>query len=281
MRAPNGVMHSAEGEAISAETQVLMFQRKRHKPMLGIVFLCCFTRIALCDDVSNSIDAFDQAVSPERFGTEIVNADTRAPSANVTDHASPRVKRRPYKTTAIQIPRKSDVLAYYSDRAVSDSVRRYMFDISRKNNPSFARIADRSFGSDASLTRFDRMFAPYGYTGQNVGDALAGALILLWEVANNADAFRYEAGIRSIRESVRRAVEQNGKAVTLSNAEKQRNAEILKYGSIFFVDTIEQLQEGGDYEDLRECRDQAARTARRFGVNLYRTSFTDHGFVSR
>jgi hypothetical protein len=118
------------------------------------------------------------------------------------------------------------------------------------------------------------MFTPYGYARQNIGDALAGTLILLWEVVNNADAFRHGPGIRSVRDSVHAVLAQKPKIQALSDAEKQRNAEIAKYGSIFFIDTCKQLRMAGDYESLRKCRDSAARAASRFGINPYRTSFT-------
>jgi hypothetical protein len=103
------------------------------------------------------------------------------------------------------------------------------------------------------------MFTPYGYARQNIGDALAGTLILLWEVVNNADAFRHGPGIRSVRDSVHAVLAQKPKIQALSDAEKQRNAEIAKYGSIFFIDTCKQLRMAGDYESLRKCRDSAAR----------------------
>jgi hypothetical protein len=102
------------------------------------------------------------------------------------------------------------------------------------------------------------MFTPYGYARQNIGDALAGTLILLWEVVNNADAFRHGPGIRSVRDSVHAVLAQKPKIQALSDAEKQRNAEIAKYGSIFFIDTCKQLRMAGDYESLRKCRDSAA-----------------------
>ncbi len=97
------------------------------------------------------------------------------------------------------------------------------------NDMTALPAVEKRFENDAILHRFDRMFSPYGFSSQNLGDAVAGYLIASWEIINNVDAAQNAEGIRRVREAVRRRMKGQGKVTALSDTDKQRYSEVFKY----------------------------------------------------
>lgn len=251
----------------------LIMISKRHHSLSPLVVTIVLTFLTgppkmLGDDISRDLGL-------QRMGPDIINVNPGPVDATLGQGKHGGRRKSPVANNAPS----SNVLAYTSSQAVAESVRRYMFDTATKNNAAAIPISKKWFANDSLLKRFDRKFAPYGFSSQNLGDTVAGYLIVSWEIVNNTDSSRNAVGIRHVREAVRRTMEQNGKAAALSNTDKQRYSEILKYGTVVFIDNMKQLQQTHDYAGQRTFQNQVATWALNFGLDVRRTQLTDRGFV--
>ena len=148
-----------------------------------------------------------------------------------------------------------------------------------QNDMSTLAAVDKRFANDALLHRFDRMFAPYGFSSHNLGDSVAGYLVASWEVINNTDASGNVQGIRRVREAVRNKMKEKKKVAALSDTDKQRYSEIFKYLTILIIDRMDELKQKHNEAGERQLREQAAQPPLKIGIDLRKMRLTDQGFV--
>jgi hypothetical protein len=162
---------------------------------------------------------------------------------------------------------------------VTDSLRGFMIAKVTQNDMAAIPATEKRFANDALLHRFDRMFSPYGFSSQNLGDTMTGYLIASWEIINNVDASRNVEGIRRVREAVRSKMKQKGKVTALSDMDKQRYSEILKYITILSVDQMAELKLKHNEAGQRQLQELLAKPALKVGLDLRRLRLTDQGLV--
>ncbi len=232
------------------------------------------------DDVTNAVDAFDRDLGLERFGSDIVNTEPQSSAAESSDSAaSPKKNENHRKPPVYHAVLSSDALTFHSNQRVTDSLRGFMIAKVTQNDMAAIPAAEKRFANDALLHRFDHMFSPYGFSSQNVGDTVAGYLIASWEIINNVDAARNAEGIRRVREAVRSKMKQKGKVTALSDTDKQRYSEIIKYITILSVDQMAELKQKHNEAGQRQLQEILAKPALKIGLDLRRLRLTDQGFV--
>jgi uncharacterized protein DUF6683 len=232
------------------------------------------------DDVTNAVDAFDRDLGLERFGPDIVNTQPQSSAGESSDSAtSPKKNENHRKSPVSHVALSADSLTFHSNQRVTDSLRGFMIAKVTQNDMAAIPAAEKRFANDALLHRFDRMFSPYGFSSQNVGDTVAGYLIASWEIINNVDASRNVEGIRRVREAVRSKMKQKGKVTALSDTDKQRYSEIIKYITILSVDQMAELKQKHNEAGQRQLQELLAKPALKVGLDLRRLRLTDQGFV--
>jgi hypothetical protein len=239
-----------------------------------------FTPKVLADDISNAVDAFDRDLGLERMGPDIVNTDQQSPVAETSNSESTSKKngtRRPSRQPHSSL--SPDILTFHSSQRVTDTLRGFMIAKVTQNDMTTLAAVDRRFANDALLHRFDRMFAPYGFSSHNLGDSVAGYLIASWEIINNTDASGNVQGIRRVREAVRSKMKEKKKVAALSDIDKQRYSEIFKYLTVLIIDKMDELKQKHNEAGERQLREQAAQPPLKIGIDLRKMRLTDQGFV--
>jgi hypothetical protein len=251
--------------------------------LLAAAFCLSSWRLApniVADDVTNAVDAFDRDLGLERIGPDIVNTQPQSPAAETSDSAvNPKKHENHRKSPVSHAPLSADSLSFLSNQRVTDSLRGFMIAKVTQNDMAAIPATEKRFANDALLHRFDRMFSPYGFSSQNLGDTMTGYLIASWEIINNADASRNVEGIRRVREAVRDKLKQKGKVAALSDVEKQRYSEIVKYITILSVDQMAELKLKHNTGGQRQLQELLAKPALKVGIDLRRLRLTDQGFV--
>jgi hypothetical protein len=233
----------------------------------------------LADDISNAVDAFDRDLGLERMGPDIVNTD-QSPVAETSSSEATAKKNGPRRPESKSHSALSpDVLTFRSNQRVTDSLRGFMIAKVTQNDMTTLPAVEKRFANDALLHRFDRMFAPYGFSSHNLGDSVAGYLIASWEVINNANASGNVQGIRRVREAVRNKMKEKKKVAALSDTEKQRYSEIFKYLTVLIIDRMDELKQKHNEAGQRQLREQAAQPPLKIGIDLRKMRLTDQGFV--
>ena len=234
----------------------------------------------LADDISNAVDAFDRDLGLERVGPDAINVDQQSSAA-----AGPNSETKTKKNGNPRKPRVADAvlssggLTFHPNQRVTDSVRGYMIATVTRNDMAAIPAVEKRFANDALLHRFDQRFAPYGFSSRNLGDTLAGCLIACWEIVNDADASGNRAGILRVQEEVRSRMKAKGKVAALSDTDKQRNSEFIKYLTVLAIDRKNELKRKHDAGGLRRLQEQVAKPPLKFGYDLRGMRLTDQGFV--
>jgi hypothetical protein len=248
-------------------------------PAICLSFLTLAPKV-LADDISNAVDAFDRDLGLERMGPDIVNTDQQSPVAETSSSEATAKKngtRRPSRQSHSAL--SPDVLTFRSSQRVTDTLRGFMIAKVSQNDMTTLAAVDRRFANDALLHRFDRMFAPYGFSSHNLGDSVAGYLIASWEIINNTDASGNVQGIHRVREAVRSKMKEKKKVAALSDIDKQRYSEIFKYLTVLIIDKMDELKKKHNEAGQRQLRDQAAQPPLKIGIDLRKMRLTDQGFV--
>jgi hypothetical protein len=234
----------------------------------------------LADDISNAVDAFDRDLGLQRGGPDAINVDQQgSAAAGPNSDAKTKKNGHPRKPRVADALSSSDSLTFHPNQRVTDSVRGYMIATVTRNDMAAIPAVEKRFANDALLHRFDRRFAPYGFSSRNLGDTLTGCLIACWEIVNDTDASANRAGILRVQEEVRTRMKARGKVAAMSDTDKQRNSEFIKYLTVLAIDRMNDLKQKRDAVGLRRLQEQVAKPPLKFGYDLRGMRLTDQGFV--
>jgi hypothetical protein len=245
------------------------------------VALSCFILVprVFADSVGSDVDAFDRDLGLERMGPNIVNVDPSTIDSE-SSTSTPKRQQTQRKSAAGHVSHLTNALSYQPSQSVTDAVRGYMIAKMTQNDASALPTIERRFANNSVPIRFDRMFARYGFSDRNIGDTVAGYLIVSWEIVHNAKASGDSMGVRRVRQTVRERMEQKGKVAALSNADKQKYSEIIKYLTVLINDEENRLQRENNEAGMRKLQIQVAQPPLRIGLDLRRLQLTNRGFVS-
>jgi hypothetical protein len=231
------------------------------------------------DSVGSDVDAFDRDLGLERMGPNIVNVDPETIDSE-SSTSTPKQQRTRKKSPASHVPHLTNALSYQPSQSVTDAVRGYMIAKLTQNDASTLPAIEKRFANNSIPKRFDQIFARYGFSDRNIGDTVAGYLVVSWEIVHNTNASADSTGIRRVRETIRQRMEQKGKVANLSNADKQKYSEIIKYLTVLISDEQNRLQRANNEAGKRKLENQVAQPPLRIGLDLRRLQLTDRGFVS-
>jgi hypothetical protein len=224
------------------------------------------------------IDSFNRNLGLEGMGTDLANVEHELEHGSPTNPTetsntggskkAPAQKKAPIQQTA-----SFSDLAFPSNAAVTNTMRAYwVTHVDTKtliNAPAY----------DTLISRFDARFANYGYSKHNVGDAIAGYLIVTWEILHNADASNTPAGIRRVRQAVGQLLEQKGKAARLTSENKQKLSELLKCLAELGREEVKSDRQTNNQADIQKVQKQLNLIPLKFDIDLSRYQLTDQGFV--
>jgi predicted GNAT family acetyltransferase len=225
------------------------------------------------------IDSFNRSLGLEGMGTDLASVE------HELEHGSPV---NPPETSKNQNPKKGPVqkrapipstesfsnLAFRANPAVTTSVR--AFYLSHMN--AQALLTAPSY--DSMISRFDERFASYGYSRHNVGDTVAGYMIVAWEIVHNSDASNTPTGIRSVRTAVCQILEKRGKAARLTSENKQKISELLKCVAELCAQQARQARQTNNAATMQQAVNVVSQFPRKLGIDLQRYQLTDKGFVN-
>lgn len=246
------------------------------KPLIKIVAIgltCWLVSPILRAQVGGEVETFNRSLGLEDLGSDLVGVEQAlehgkisGQDASVSDGSGIRKAR--IKRAGPNVLDSFNNLTYHTDPAITANVRAALGDT--KDEPFDARTYD------ALISRFDRRFDGYGFSRYNVGDTLAGFLIISWEILHNSNASQHPAGIRRIRQAVCVIIERKGKVASLSNGSKQIDSEVMKIGIEILSEKAHDLRQSGD----RYLLEAVNKGPLQFGLDLRRMELTDQGFVN-
>jgi hypothetical protein len=249
---------------------------KAHAEILAILLLVLVAAPQIpAQETGNDIDSFNRSLGLEGMGADLTNAERELTHVNPSGpSAGPKKAAVKQKRAPVQRSTEFSDLAFRSDPSVTDKVR--AFYASYTNSPEYAGMP--SF--DTMIDRFDRRFANYGFSRNNLGDTFAGYLIIAWEIVHNADASSTPSGIRRVREAVCQILEQKGKAAHFSDENKQKYSEVFKSLTELVRERDRQLRQADNRSAEQQLSNRIVQTAHKFGIDLRRLRLTDQGFVN-
>jgi hypothetical protein len=225
------------------------------------------------------VESFNRSLGLEGMGTDLASvehelehgspANTPETSNTQNPKKGPAQKRAP-----IQPIESFSNLAFHPTPAVTNSVR--AFYLSHVN----AQTLLNAPAYDSMISRFDARFASYGYSRHNVGDTVAGYMIIAWEIVHNADASNTPTGIRRVRTAVCQILEKRGKAARLTSENKQKISELLKCVAELCAQQARQARQTNNAASMQQAVNVVTQFPRQLGVDLQRYQLTDKGFVN-
>jgi hypothetical protein len=233
---------------------------------------------AWAQENGGEIESFNRSLGLEGMGTDLASVEHELEHSNPANTpespAAPNPKKGPaQKRAPIQPTESFSNLAFHSNPAVTNAVR--AFYLSHMN--AQALLTAPSY--DTMLSRFDERFASYGYYRHNVGDTVAGYMIIAWEIVHNADASNTPAGIRRVRTAVCQILEKRGKAARLTGENKQKISELLKCIAILAAQQARQARQTNNAASMQQAVNIVTQFPRKLGIDLERYQLTDNGFV--
>jgi hypothetical protein len=225
------------------------------------------------------VESFNRSLGLEGMGTDLASVEhelehgSPANTPETSDTQNPK-KGSAQKRAAIQPIESFSNLAFHPNPAITNSVR--SFYLSHVN----AQTLLNAPAYDDMINRFDARFASYGYSRHNVGDTVAGYMIVAWEIVHNADASNTPTGIRRVRTAVCQILEKRGKAARLTSENKQKISELLKCVAELCGQQARQARQTNNAASMQQAVNVVTQFPRKLGVDLQRYQLTDKGFVN-
>ena len=225
------------------------------------------------------IDSFNRSLGLEGMGTDLASVEhelqhgSPANTPEATQNQNP--KKGPAQERAPIQPLESfSNLAFHPSPTVTNSVR--AFYLSHLNAQTLLTAPNY----DSLIGKFDDRFASYGFSRHNVGDTVAGYMIIAWEIVHNADASNTPTGIRRVRTAVCQILEKRGKAARLTSENKQKISELLKCVVELCAQQARQARQTNNAASMQQAVNVVTQFPLKLGIDLQRYQLTDNGFVS-
>ncbi|MBV9874453.1 MAG: hypothetical protein JO025_06970 [Verrucomicrobia bacterium] len=224
------------------------------------------------------VESFNRSLGLEGMGTDLASVEHElehgSPANTPENSNTENPKKGPVQKRAPIQPTESFTnLTFHPNPVVTNSVRSfYLSHVNAQtllNTPTY----------DDMISRFDARFASYGYSRHNVGDTVAGYMIIAWEIVHNADASNTPTGIRRVRTAVCQILEKRGKAARLTSENKQKISELLKCVAELAAQQARQARQTNNAASMQQAVNVATQFPRKLGVDLQRYQLTDQGFV--
>ena len=227
---------------------------------------------------SGEVESFNRSLGLEGMGTDLASVEHEiehgSPANTPETSKSQNPKKAPLqKRLPIQPAESFSNLGFHANPAVTNTVRAYY--ISRMN----AAVLVNAPSYDALINRFDARFANYGYSRHNIGDTVAGYMIVAWEIVHNADASGTPMGIRRVRTAVCQVLENRGKAARLTSENKQKISELLKCLAELGVQEIRQARQSNNQAAILQAQNLLSQFPLSLGIDLRQYRLTDQGFI--
>ena len=224
------------------------------------------------------VESFNRSLGLEGMGTDLASVEHElehgTPANTPENSKTENPKKGPVQKRATIQPIESfSNLAFHPSPAVTNSVR--AFYLSHVN----AQTLLNAPAYDSMISRFDARFASYGYSRHNLGDTVAGYMIIAWEIVHNADASNTPTGIRRVRTAVCQILEKRGKAARLTSENKQKISELLKCVAELCAQQAQQARQTNNAASMQQAVNVVTQFPRKLGVDLQRYQLTDKGFV--
>jgi hypothetical protein len=228
------------------------------------------------EENTGEIDSFNRSLGLEGMGTDLASVERElehgGPAETQNTEGSkkgPAQKREPVHNS-----QSFSNLAFHSSPVVTNTTRAYY--LSRFNAQALATLPTY----DALINRFDDRFAEYGFSKHNLGDTVAGYLIICWEIIHDADASSSPQGIRRVREAVCQIIEQRGKATKFSDEQKQKYSELVKSISELVAEQSRRNLRANNQAAETQLKNQVAQAPLKLGIDLRRLRLSEHGFIN-
>jgi hypothetical protein len=220
------------------------------------------------------VESFNRSLGLEGMSTDLANVEhelAHNPPANPPDgpKKGPAQKKAPAQPAA-----SFSNLAFQANPGVTNTVR--AFYVSRMNAAALVNAPNY----DSLISRFDGRFANYGYSRHNIGDTVAGYMIVTWEILHNANATNTPAGIRRVRVAVCQILEQRGKAARLTSENKQKISEILKCLAELGNEEVRRAQQANNPAAVQQAQNLLTQFPLSLGIDLRQYRLTDQGFTN-
>lgn len=228
---------------------------------------------------SGEIESFNRSLGLEGMGTDLASVEHEiqhgSPANTPETSKTQNPKKAPVQKRApIQPSESFSNLGFRANPAVTNTVRAYY--VSRMNA---TRVVNAP-SYDGLINRFDERFANYGYSRHNVGDTVAGYMIVAWEIVHNADASETPMGIRRVRTAVCEVLEKRGKAALLTSENKQKISELLKCLAELGVQQVRQARQSNNQAAILQAQNLLTQFPLSLGIDLRQYRLTDQGFIS-
>ena len=234
---------------------------------------------AWAQENGGEIESFNRSLGLEGMGTDLASVEHELEHSNPANTPEGSKAQNPakgavQKRAPIQPTESFSNLAFRANPAVTNSVR--AFYLSHMN--AQALLTAPSY--DSMINRFDERFASYGFSRHNVGDTVAGYMIIAWEIVHNADASSTPTGIRRVRTAVCEILEKRGKAARLTGENKQKISELLKCIAVLCAQQARQARQTNNTATMQQAVNVVTQFPRKLGIDLQRFQLTDKGFVN-
>lgn len=216
-------------------------------------------------------------------GTRRLDRHQQGGAAQPASHALQATLRRAlsHPAPAAEPPKAAiRTLSFVPDPAITAREQERTIAFLRKR-PGDAAAMEKAIRSGRLLGEFDRLLRRYDHSPDNLGDVLAAYLILSWEIVNDRDSTKVPAGQRAVRRQLIGPLAALPKYASMSDADKQAQAERTAYMTMIAVGAYQQLKRSGDRAQLAALQRSVRDSVLASGIDLRRLELTDGGLVAR
>ena len=220
-------------------------------------------------------DSFNRSLGLEGMSTDLANVEQELAHSNSPASKAETPKKGPAQKNPPAKPIESfSNLSFHSNPGVTNTVR--AFYVSRMNAAALVNAPNY----DSLSGRFDERFANYGYSRHNIGDTVAGYMIITWEILHNANASNTPNGIRRVKVAICQILEQRRKAAQLTSENKQKISEVLKCLAELGNEEVRRAHQANNAAAIQQAQNLLTQFPLSLGIDLRQYRLTDQGFTN-
>jgi hypothetical protein len=171
------------------------------------------------------------------------------------------------------------VLIFQPDPAVSAQVKQ-QFLTQIDSGDTGGSILREAFASVDIIGAFAQDLSVYGMEANNIGDVMAGYLIVMWTIVNDAPVPpNYQ--VLAIRQQIQDVLVTNPNVINASDADKQQIAENWIYEQALARTALEFANASNDPQSKQQLQQIVYEGVLSSGIDLRNWTITDQGFASQ
>lgn len=173
---------------------------------------------------------------------------------------------------------KKPVLTFKRSESLSKQIQQGFIDQLSIAQPEIRTKLEHEFANNKLRNQFDQLLKSYGYSANDLGDAMTAYLVITWQVVNGKE-YNNRNGFNAVRKMIKDVLLSSPELAQATNAQKQTVAETYAYQSMIAMSTYQDLKAKKDHQGMETFRNEVYHQSKNSGFDLKTVVLNEKGFV--